>query len=74
MKADIRVNGNSPALSSHFESSIPGLYFTGLAAVASFGPLLRFVYGTRFMARRISGHLATQGAKVYVPGVTTETA
>jgi cation diffusion facilitator CzcD-associated flavoprotein CzcO len=74
LKSGIRTLENTPILSSHFESSIPGLYFTGLSAVASFGPLLRFVYGTRFMARRLSRHLAANGAKVYVPGVTTETA
>jgi thioredoxin reductase len=72
LKAGIRTVENMPVLSSHFESSVPGLYFTGLAAVLSFGPLLRFVYGTRFMARRISRHLAATGAKLYVPGVARE--
>jgi thioredoxin reductase len=43
LSADIRsklkaVNG-SPALSSTFESSVPGLYFVGVAAANSFGPI-----------------------------------
>jgi cation diffusion facilitator CzcD-associated flavoprotein CzcO len=43
-----------PRLSSTFESSVPGVYFTGLAAAASFGPILRFVCGTAFAAPTVS--------------------
>jgi len=59
LRAEIRSAAGAPVLSSNFESSIAGLYFTGIAAANSFGPLLRFVYGARFAARRLSGHLAT---------------
>jgi thioredoxin reductase len=52
-----RVEG-SPALSSTFESSVPGLYFVGTSAAVSFGPMLRFAYGADFAARRISRALA----------------
>jgi hypothetical protein len=65
----IRTVANTPALSMQFESSVPGLYFTGISAAPSFGPLLRFVYGTRFAARRLSRHLAASAAKQYVAGV-----
>ncbi len=44
----------SPVLSSTFESSVPGLYFVGLAAANSFGPVMRFAYGAAFAARRIT--------------------
>jgi thioredoxin reductase len=54
----IRQVENAPVLTSRFESSVPGLYFIGVAAANSFGPLLRFAYGARFAARRVSGHLA----------------
>jgi hypothetical protein len=54
----MRVAG-APALSSTFESSVRGLYFAGLAAAYSFGPLLRFVCGTDFTTRRIGRALAT---------------
>jgi FAD-dependent urate hydroxylase len=50
----MRVYSGSPVLSSNFESSIPGLYFTGLAAAQQFGPYLRFVAGTEYAARKIS--------------------
>lgn len=40
-----RVDG-APALDSGFQSSVPGLYFTGALATPSFGPTMRFVSGT----------------------------
>ncbi|MFF1909639.1 FAD-dependent oxidoreductase [Kitasatospora sp. NPDC058218] len=57
-----RTPDGAPRLSGAFESSVPGLYFTGLSAANSFGPLLRFVCGTDFAARRISTAL-TDGAR-----------
>ena len=48
----------TPILSSRFESSIPGLYFVGPVAANSFGPVMRFAFGARFTARRLSAHLA----------------
>lgn len=41
----------TPILSSEFESSLPGLYFVGVAAANSFGPVMRFAYGAEFAAR-----------------------
>ena len=59
---DIRKNLNllekAPILSSDFESSIPGLYFVGLSAAYSFGPVMRFAYGAEFASRRITKRLA----------------
>jgi len=49
---------HSPVLSSNFESSVPGLYFVGISAANTFGPLLRFAFGAHFAARRLSRHLA----------------
>jgi thioredoxin reductase len=48
----------TPILSSNFESSVPGLYFVGTSAANSFGPLLRFAFGARFAATRLTKHLA----------------
>jgi FAD-dependent urate hydroxylase len=47
-----------PILSSNFESSVPGLYFTGLASSSAFGPAMRFIDGASYTARRISNDLA----------------
>ncbi|MQS15212.1 lysine N(6)-hydroxylase/L-ornithine N(5)-oxygenase family protein [Streptomyces kaniharaensis] len=54
-----RRNAGAPRLTSGFESSVPGLYFTGLSAADTFGPLMRFVCGTGFAARRISRSIAS---------------
>jgi thioredoxin reductase len=57
LKSRIRHEEDVPQLSSYFESSVPGLYFTGLASANSFGPVMRFLAGTGFTARRISLHV-----------------
>jgi cation diffusion facilitator CzcD-associated flavoprotein CzcO len=55
LRRDIaRIAGTVPALGPSFNTSVPGLYFTGLAAAPTFGPLMRFVAGTRFAARRVA--------------------
>ena len=59
--ATARVGG-SPILSDGYESSVPGLHFIGSSAVASFGPLLRFVWGAGFAARNITKFLAKRCA------------
>ena len=43
----------TPVLSTRFESSIDGLFFTGPIAANSFGPLMRFALGARFASRRL---------------------
>jgi hypothetical protein len=53
IRSDLRTLGSSPVLSRSFESSVRDLYFLGLPAAVSFGPLMRFMYGDRFAARRI---------------------
>jgi thioredoxin reductase len=47
----------SPALSPNFESSVPNLFFVGVSAANTFGPLLRFAFGAGFAAPRLSAHL-----------------
>lgn len=54
IKRELKTIEGTPILSGNFESSVPGMYFAGLMAASSFGPMLRFVYGARFSARRIS--------------------
>jgi thioredoxin reductase len=51
---------DTPVLSSHFETSVPGLYMVGLASANSFGPLTRFAYGAKFTAKRISKHVVAK--------------
>jgi NADPH-dependent 2,4-dienoyl-CoA reductase/sulfur reductase-like enzyme len=55
---EIAATRNIPQLSGNFETSVPGLYVTGLAAAYSFGPVLRFAYGADFTARTLTRHLS----------------
>lgn len=57
LRSTLRLDGQSPALSTCFESSVPNLYFVGLAAANGFGPMMRFMFGAGFTARRLSRHL-----------------
>ena len=57
----------TPILSSNFESSVPGLYFTGLASAYQFGPAMRFLHGADFTARTISRHIAGEGGRFARP-------
>ena len=50
----------SPRLTSGFESSVPGLFFSGLAAAATFGPMLRFVAGSGFAGPRIAEGISSR--------------
>jgi hypothetical protein len=61
----VRHNG-LPVLSGGFESSVPGLHFIGASSVGSFGPLLRFIAGAGFAARRVTA--AASRAMVGGPG------
>jgi len=58
LRAEIARSKSWPRLNASYESSVPGLFFTGLAAASAFGPLMRFVAGTRFAARRVTPALA----------------
>jgi FAD-dependent urate hydroxylase len=44
----------SPRLTGGFESSVPGLFFSGLPAAATFGPMMRFVCGSDFAGHRVA--------------------
>lgn len=57
LQQQLRTLGGSPVLSTRFESSVPGLYFVGLAAANSFGPVMRFAYGADYTSRLLAKHL-----------------
>jgi thioredoxin reductase len=64
LREAVQVLEGAPILSPHFESSVPGLYFVGPAAVHSFGPVMRFAAGAKFASRRVSSHLTGTAGKV----------
>jgi hypothetical protein len=57
LRSDLRTLAGTPELSRRFESSVSGLYFLGLSASVSFGPMMRFMFGDEFAARRITQDL-----------------
>jgi hypothetical protein len=53
----ISTVAGAPALSAAFETSVPGLHFAGVTAANTFGPLMRFMLGANYTARRLTRHL-----------------
>jgi hypothetical protein len=57
---------DTPVLSANFEASLPGLYFAGLASANTFGPVMRFMIGADYTARRLSAHIAGSSVRPVV--------
>ena len=64
---ETRTVEGTPVLNRSFESSVPGLYYVGLASANSFGPLVRFAFGAGFTARRLTSHLRAVLARAPSP-------
>jgi thioredoxin reductase len=75
IRSKVKCVAGYPALSTSFESSVPGLYFVGLAAANSFGPVMRFAYGAGFAAQRVAQAMARAfaGSPASVPASTVKT-
>jgi hypothetical protein len=58
LRHSIRAADDTPVLGRSFESSVPGLYFVGVASANTFGPLTRFACGAEFTAARLAKHLS----------------
>ena len=54
VRSKIKTVSDTPVLKSNFESSVRGLYFVGLAAANSFGPVMRFAFGAGFAAETLT--------------------
>jgi hypothetical protein len=52
LRAEPTRTAGFPHIDAGLQSSVPGLYFTGIQAAATFGPLPRFTRGTQFAAPR----------------------
>jgi hypothetical protein len=46
------------------QSTVPGLHFVGALAVASFCPLMRFIAGSRYAARSVTGAVLVHRARI----------
>lgn len=54
---DIGLRDGYPELGVGFESSVSGLHFLGAPAAQTFGPICRFVVGTRYSARALTRYV-----------------
>ena len=54
IRSSLKLAGGRRCSSSGFESSVPGLYFAGVTAANSFGPVMRFAFGAGFAARTVT--------------------
>ncbi len=54
VRGSVAVRDGWPVLDRTFRSTAPGLFFVGYAAERRFGPISRFVLGTRFTAGRVA--------------------
>ncbi|MFZ0536532.1 MAG: NAD(P)-binding domain-containing protein [Candidatus Sulfotelmatobacter sp.] len=54
IRSRLTTLAGTPVLASTCESSVPGLYFVGIAAANSFGPVMRFAFGADFAARTVA--------------------
>ncbi len=68
IQSKLQTVEHTPVLSSHFESSVSGMYFVGITSANTFGPLLRFAFGAGFASRRLSLHLAKSAERKSVVG------
>jgi len=59
IRSGLKDVGGAPVLSASFESSVPGLYFVGVAAANSFGPVMRFAFGAGFAAASVTRTMTT---------------
>jgi thioredoxin reductase len=67
IRSKVKTLDGAPILSSTFESSVPGLYFAGVAAANSFGPVMRFAFGAGFAARTLTRALTKSLSREPVP-------
>jgi thioredoxin reductase len=72
IRKQIRTVESTPVLSPDFEASVPGLYFVGLSAANSFGPVMRFAFGSGFAARHLSRVISKSDARGRAMGVVPD--
>jgi FAD-dependent urate hydroxylase len=63
LRRAIETYGGAPVLNAVLESSFPGLHFVGLASAQTFGPVMRFVYGTKHAAPILAAHIRSRALR-----------
>jgi len=71
LRPGLRTVADAPVVDGRYQSSVPGLYFIGPVVAATFGPVMRFVYGSDHAARTVASQLS--GSAGRRPGVAVGT-
>ncbi len=58
LSAQVGTVDASPAVGRNYQSAVPGLFIVGPAVAPSFGPVMRFVYGSAHAATAVARELA----------------
>jgi thioredoxin reductase len=62
LRKQLETVAGAPLVNRDYRSSVPGLFITGPAVAATFGPVMRFVFGTKHAAHTVArGVTATLG-------------
>ncbi|MGO9501942.1 MAG: NAD(P)-binding domain-containing protein [Streptosporangiaceae bacterium] len=65
LQAGVRTLAGSSVVDHDYQSSVPGLYFIGPAVAPTFGPVMRFVFGSKYPAAAVSRQLIrTSGGRL----------
>jgi hypothetical protein len=72
--AGVRCVDGVPALDPFLESTAPGLHFVGAAAIASLGPVARFVSGTGLAGTALAEGIARGHRRTHASWVDPDTA
>jgi len=62
LRSRLRTVAGTAWVGPGYESSVPGLFFIGPAVAPTFGPVMRFVYGTAHAAPVTAGQLAARAS------------
>ena len=64
LRKQLETVAGAPLVRRDYQTSVPGLFVTGPAVAATFGPVMRFVFGAKHAAQTIArGLTATQGGR-----------
>ncbi len=58
LRPGLRTIADTPVVDRRYQSAIPGLYFIGPVVAPTFGPVMRFVYGSDHAARTVAWQLS----------------
>jgi thioredoxin reductase len=69
LRSRLGTVGGTPAVRADYQTSVPGLYVVGPAVAPSFGPVMRFVYGSAHAARTVARSLTSSVSEPADAGV-----